>query len=134
MGAAIAIRAELFRELGGFWETMYAEEQDLAYRVQERGLRVRFERSASVMHIGNHSLAQQWSGAERATRVARAELAFLDAHYGRPRAAAIRAITGTAYAGRAIVLRLLGRRGRARVYGAMARVYALGVTSHMSWR
>ncbi|HMJ95169.1 MAG TPA: glycosyltransferase family 2 protein [Thermoleophilaceae bacterium] len=134
MGAAIAIRAELFRELGGFWENMYAEEQDLAYRTQERGLRVRFERSATVMHIGNHSLAQQWSDAERATRVAQAELAFLHAHYGRVHGGAIRAITGTAYAGRAIVLRLLGRRARARVYAAMAQVYARGVASHMSWR
>jgi len=123
MGAAIAIRAELFRELGGFWETMYAEEQDLAYRAQRRGLRVRFERSASVMHVGNYSLAQQWSEPERATRVARAELAFLGAHYGRLRAAAIRAITGTAYASRALLLRLLGRRSRADVYRAMARVY-----------
>jgi GT2 family glycosyltransferase len=134
MGAAIAIRADLFRELGGFWETTYAEEQDLAYRVQERGLRVRFERSAKVMHIGNHSLAQQWSDAERARRVARAELAFLRAHYGGVRRAAIRAITGLAYAGRALVLRSLGHRDRASVYAAMARVYARGVTSHRSCR
>jgi GT2 family glycosyltransferase len=132
MGAALAIRADLFRELGGFWETTYAEEQDLAYRAQERGLRVRFEHSASVMHIGNHSLAQQWSDAVRAARVAQAELAFLKAHYGRARAAAIRAVTGTAYAGRALAFRLLGRRPRARVYAAMARVYMRGATSHMS--
>ena len=134
MGAAIATRADLFRELGGFWETTYAEEQDLAYRARERGLRVRFERSVTVMHIGNHSLAQQWSDPERAERVARAELAFLGAHYGRVRAAAIRALTGAGYAGRALVLGLLGRRRRARVYGAMARVYARGVASHMSCR
>jgi GT2 family glycosyltransferase len=123
MGAAIAIRAEVFRELGGFWETMYAEEQDLAHRAQDRGLRVRFERSASVMHIGNHSLAQQWSDAERAARVASAELAFLQAHYGRTRAAVIRVVTGAAYAGRALALTLLRRPGRARVYRAMAREY-----------
>jgi len=131
MGAAIAIRADLFRELGGFWETTYAEEQDLAYRARERGLQVRFERSATVMHIGNHSLAQQWSDLERAEHVARAELAFLDAHYGRGRAGAIRFLTGLGYAGRALVLGLLGRR-RASVYAAMARVYARGVASHMS--
>jgi hypothetical protein len=86
------------------------------------------------MHIGNHSLAQQWSDAQRATRVARAELAFLRSHYGRVRANAIRAITGAAYAGRALLLRLLGRRDRARVYAAMARVYARGRASHMSCR
>ena len=123
MGAAIAVRTDVFRELGGFWETMYAEEEDLAYRVQKRGLRVRFERSATVMHVGNHSLAQQWSDAERAEQVANAELAFLRTHYGWARATVIRAITGMAYAGRALVLTLLRRRGRARVYTAMARAY-----------
>jgi N-acetylglucosaminyl-diphospho-decaprenol L-rhamnosyltransferase len=123
MGAAIAIRADLFRELGGFWETMYAEEQDLAYRVREHGLQIRFERSATVMHIGNHSVAQQWSDAERAARVADAELAFLAAHYGPIRAAAIRAITWVAYAGRARVLGALGHPERAAVYSAMAKTY-----------
>jgi GT2 family glycosyltransferase len=134
MGAAVAIRAEVFREIGGFWETLYAEEQDLAYRVQARGLRVRFEPSATVMHIGNYSLGQRWSDAERAARVASAELAFLRAHYRGARAVTIRAITGLAYAGRALVLRLLRRRGRARIYAAMARIYARGATSHMSCR
>ena len=132
MGAAIAIRAEVFRDLGGFWETMYAEEQDLAFRVGERGLRVRFEPSVTVMHVGNHSLAQQWSDPERAVRVAHAELTFLSAHYGRPRAVAIRAITGTAYLGRALALRLLGRPERAAIYAAMARVYRRGAASPMS--
>ncbi len=123
MGAAIAIRADLFAELGGFWSTMYGEEQDLARRVQDRGLRVRFEPSAQVMHVGNHSLAQQVSNAQRAAVVARAELAFLRRHYGPVRRAAIRAIVGGGYAARAVVHARLGREGPARVYGAMARAY-----------
>jgi GT2 family glycosyltransferase len=125
MGAAIAIRSEVFHDLGGFWETMYAEEQDLAFRAQKRGLRVRFERAATVMHIGNYSLAQQWSDAERALRVANAELAFLRAHYDPAHAWVIRAITGIAYAGRAVVLAALRRRSRSNVYRAMAHVYLL---------
>jgi GT2 family glycosyltransferase len=123
MGAALAIRADVFRDLGGFWPTMYAEEQDLAYRAQQRGLRVRFESDTSVMHVGNHSNAQRWSERERAGRVAGAELEFLRAHYGRGRAAAIRAVSGAAYASRAVVLAALGRRDRAAVYRDMARVY-----------
>jgi GT2 family glycosyltransferase len=126
MGAAIAVRADLFRELGGFWGVTYAEEQDLAYRVRARGLRVRFEPSVKVMHIGNHSGAQLWSDAERATRVARAELAFLADHYGRFRAAVIRAITWVAYSGRAVVLARLRRAERAAIYRAMAREYRGG--------
>ncbi|MEA2407372.1 MAG: hypothetical protein QOE69_1491 [Thermoleophilaceae bacterium] len=123
MGAAIAIPAKLFRELGGFWETMYAEEQDLALRAQRRGLRVRFDPSVTVMHVGNHSLSQQWSDAERARRVALAEIAFLRAHYGVARRTAIRVLTGLGYGARAAAFNLLRRRGRAAVYSAMARAY-----------
>jgi GT2 family glycosyltransferase len=124
MGAALAVRADVFRELGGFWSTMYAEEEDLAYRARQRGLRVRFEPAARVMHVGNHSLAQRWSDAERAAVIAEADLTFLRTHYARPRAAAIRAITGAGYAARAAVHRALGRPDAARLYRGMAAVYA----------
>jgi N-acetylglucosaminyl-diphospho-decaprenol L-rhamnosyltransferase len=126
MGAALAVRAAVFHEVGGFWPMMYGEDEDLAYRFQQRGLRVRFDDSARVMHLGNHSGAQRWSSPERAERIAATELEFLRVHYRRPRAAAIRLITGAAYAARWLVLKLLRRRGRAAVYRAMARVYASG--------
>jgi GT2 family glycosyltransferase len=123
MGAAVAIRADLFEEAGGFWPTMYAEDTDLAYRLQRRGLRVRYEPSVRVMHIGNHSLAKRWDPAQRAERVANAEVAFISTHFGRGRAAAIRAITLAGHTLRAAAHGLLGRRERAAVYRAMARVY-----------
>jgi GT2 family glycosyltransferase len=126
MGAAVAVRADLFAEAGGFWPTMYAEDQDLAFRMQRSGLRVRYEPSVRVMHIGNHSLSQRWDAAERAERVAAAELAFARAHLSRPRAAAVRAITLAGYAGRALAHGLRGDRERARVYRAMAGVYRSG--------
>ncbi|HEX8066166.1 MAG TPA: glycosyltransferase family 2 protein [Thermoleophilaceae bacterium] len=125
-GAAMAVRTDAFRELGGFWPTLYGEEQDLAYRAQERGLAVRFEPSARVLHVGNHSLGQRASDAQRAERVANAELTFLRAHYSRPRAAAIRAITGTAYALRALAHGVLRNRSQAGVYRSLARTYAAG--------
>jgi GT2 family glycosyltransferase len=124
LGAALAVRADLYRELDGLWSTEYAEEQDLAYRVQRRGLRVRFESSARVMHVGNHTLGQTRNDVQRAARVAAAELVFLRTHYSRPRAAAIRAIVGAAYAGRALVHRALGRREEADLFRAMAGIYA----------
>jgi len=124
MGAALAVRADLFRELGGFWATLYSEETDLAYRTRQRGLRVRFEHAPRVMHIGSHSLSQRFTDTERARRAAQAELAVLDAHYGRVRRAAIRAVGFMTYASRAVAHAVLGRRGRAAVYAAMARVYA----------
>jgi GT2 family glycosyltransferase len=124
MGAALAVRADVFRELGGFWSTLYNEETDLAYRARERGLRVRFESAPRVMHIGSHSLSQRFTDTERAQRAAAAELSFLDAHYGRVRRAAIRAAGLLTYGSRAIAHALIGRRARAAVYGAMASVYA----------
>ena len=51
-GAAMAIRAELFRELGGFTEElfMYQEDLDLGWRVRLRGLRVVVTPGADVYH------------------------------------------------------------------------------------
>jgi GT2 family glycosyltransferase len=125
-GAAIAMRADVFRALGGFWPTTYGEEEDLAYRARAAGLRVRFEPAIRVMHVGNHSFAQRWSAAERAARVAGAELTFLRTHYSRPRATAIRAVAWLGYAGRAVVHRALGRRERSAIFAAMALKYASG--------
>jgi N-acetylglucosaminyl-diphospho-decaprenol L-rhamnosyltransferase len=124
MGAALAVRADVFRELGGFWPTLYSEETDLAYRARRRGLGVRFESSARVMHIGNHSLSQRLTDAERARRQAEAEVAFLEAHYGRARRLAIRVLGVAAFGGRAIAHALVGRRPRATVYRSITRVYA----------
>jgi GT2 family glycosyltransferase len=123
MGAALAVRADVFRELGGFWPTLYNEETDLAYRARQRGLRVRFESAPTVMHIGNHSLSRRLSDTERARRMAVAELKFLEAHYGPLRRAAIRAIGVASYGSRAVAHALLGRRPRAAVYWSMAAVY-----------
>jgi GT2 family glycosyltransferase len=124
MGAALAVRADVFHQLGGFWPRLYAEDEDLAYRAQERGLRVRFDRTARVMHIGNHSAGQRWSSAQRAERIAAAELEFLRTHYSRRRAAGIRTIVCAAYGARALTYRALRRDQQASVYRAMARVYA----------
>jgi GT2 family glycosyltransferase len=121
VGAALSIRADLFREVGGFWPIQYAEEQDLARKVAERGMSVRFVHDARVMHVENFSNRQQWSSPERAARTAEAERAFLAEHYPPARALAIRSINATGHAGRALVLRLLGERERAAVYAAMAR-------------
>jgi GT2 family glycosyltransferase len=129
MGAAVAVRADVFDELGGFWPNMYGEDADIAYRAQQRGLRVRFDPSATVMHVGNYSLSKKWTDVERAKRVARAELAFLEAHYGRARRVAIRAIATAAYGARAAALALLRRRAQAAVYRAIAGVYAGGAAS-----
>ncbi len=126
VGAALSVRADLFRDAGGFWTIQYAEEQDLAREIERRGFAVRFVHDVRVMHVENVSNQQRWSSPERAGRTAEAERAFLEKHYPRRRAAAIRAITALGHSGRSAVLRRLGRPERAEEYRSMARAYRDG--------
>ena len=126
VGAALSVRADLFRAVGGFWPIQYGEEADLARKVQDHGYTVRFVHDVSVMHVGNVSNQQRFSSPDRAGRAARAEVAYLDRHVGGLRAAAIRSIVGAGHAGRAAVLGLLGELERAAVYRSMAAVYLRG--------
>ena len=121
-GAALAIRTDLYREMGGLWSTEYAEDLEVAYRVRQHGLAVRFVEPARIEHIGNFTLAQHRSDAQRAARIAEADLAFLRAHYSPPRARLIQAMRLSAFAARAFVHRLLGA-PRAAEFASMARVY-----------
>lgn len=53
-GAAIAIRRSLFAELGGFdahYRPAYYEDTDLAMRVRQRGLKVRYQPASVVVHF-----------------------------------------------------------------------------------
>ena len=53
-GAAIMLPTSLFAELGGFdphYAPAYYEDTDLAMRVRERGLRVRFQPASVVVHL-----------------------------------------------------------------------------------
>jgi GT2 family glycosyltransferase len=126
VGAALSLRADLFRAVGGFWPIQYGEEADLARKVQDRGYTVRFVHDVAVMHVGNVSNQQRFSSPQRARRAARAEVIDLDRHVGGTRAAAIRAIVGAGHAGRAAVLALLAEPERAAVYRSMAGVYLRG--------
>ena len=52
--AALLVRAELWREIGGFdrrYEPMYYEDADLCLEARQRGWRVFYEPSAVVMHV-----------------------------------------------------------------------------------
>jgi N-acetylglucosaminyl-diphospho-decaprenol L-rhamnosyltransferase len=59
VGAALSVRADVFREAGGFWTIQYAEEQDLAREIQRRGLRVRYVHDVRVLHVENASNKQR---------------------------------------------------------------------------
>lgn len=52
-GACIALPASLFRELGGFdmhYAPAYYEDTDIAFRIRARGLKVRVQAAATVVH------------------------------------------------------------------------------------
>ncbi len=52
--AALLVRTELWREIGGFdkrYEPMYYEDADLCLEARQRGWRVFYEPSAVVMHV-----------------------------------------------------------------------------------
>jgi len=57
-GAALAVRKELFEELGGFDEEFefHMEEIDLCWRAWRRGNRTRFQPESVVYHLGGGSL------------------------------------------------------------------------------
>jgi GT2 family glycosyltransferase len=122
LGAALSVRTEVFREVGGFWPIQYSEEEDLARKLQQRGLAVRYVHNVRVMHLLNFSSQKRWSSPERAGRQAAADAAILAKHYSRPSAAAIRLITASGYAGRSAILRRMGEIERAEVYRSMGRV------------
>ncbi len=58
-GAALAIKKEVFTELGGFDEDFefHMEEIDLCWRVHRKGLRIVYTPESTVYHLGGGSLA-----------------------------------------------------------------------------
>ncbi len=60
LGAALLIRKGLFDALSGFDETffMYFEESDLCIRAQEKGWKVIYAPSVSLIHLGGYSVSK----------------------------------------------------------------------------
>lgn len=59
-GACMAIRSEIFHDLGGFDETFFAhmEEIDLCWRIQRAGLKVFYCGESQVYHVGGSTLSK----------------------------------------------------------------------------
>lgn len=59
-GACMAVRLQNFRDLGGFYEKLFAhmEEIDLCWRMQLAGYRVACEPSSKVYHLGGATLQE----------------------------------------------------------------------------
>lgn len=67
-GAAVMVRADVYRETGG-WDRgyfMYFEDVDLGYRIGLAGYENRYEPAVSVVHSGAHSTQKHAATLERA--------------------------------------------------------------------
>ncbi len=78
-GAALAIRRDLFLEMGGF-DTFYApayyEDTDLAFRIRARGLRVLYQPASEVFHLEGVSHGRSEASGIKAYQVANAKKFF----------------------------------------------------------
>lgn len=72
-GAAIAIRRDLFEQLGGFdplYAPAYYEDTDLAMRVRQQGLKVRYQPASVVVHHEGATSGTDLSSGVKAYQVA----------------------------------------------------------------
>jgi O-antigen biosynthesis protein len=78
-GAALAIRRDLFLEMGGF-DTFYApayyEDTDLAFRIRARGMRVLYQPAAEVFHLEGVSHGRNETSGIKAYQVTNARKFF----------------------------------------------------------
>jgi N-acetylglucosaminyl-diphospho-decaprenol L-rhamnosyltransferase len=80
-GAALAIRCDAFRAVGGFDESffMYFEDADLCYRLTRAGWEIHFAPVATVVHAGAASTSQYPT--EMAVRLFDSTVQFYRRHY-----------------------------------------------------
>jgi N-acetylglucosaminyl-diphospho-decaprenol L-rhamnosyltransferase len=128
IGPVLVVRGALWDALGGFDEHsfMYAEDLDLFRRARRLGWRSRFVAEAEFTHLGGASAEQRWSTPERAERVAAAEAAMVVEHLGRARGWLTVLIMCAGVGGRALALRLAGRRDAAAGQAGWLRGYLRG--------
>jgi len=72
IGAALLMRGDALRDVGGFDESffMYVEDLDWCWRARRRGWDIRFEPAAVVVHVGNASGAQRFGSSRTRTYMA----------------------------------------------------------------
>ena len=78
-GAALAVRRELFNELGGFdlhYAPAYYEDTDFAFRVRAHGLRVLYQPAAEIFHLEGVSHGRDENSGIKAYQVSNARKFF----------------------------------------------------------
>ena len=100
LGAALVIRREAFRAVGGFDEGyfLYQEEVDLCYRLQEAGWEIHYAPVATVLHVGGASTSQR--RAENFGHFVRSTQRFARLRLSPASAVGVRAVLAAVLAGR----------------------------------
>ncbi|MGN6377753.1 MAG: glycosyltransferase family 2 protein [Gaiellales bacterium] len=108
-GCAMLVRAEAFRDVGGFDESfyMYLEDVDLCRRLRSGGWDVAFLPHAWLTHLENSSSSGNHE--RRIYQHARSRTLYTQKHHGAVAAKAVQALTAGMFAARIGASRALGR-------------------------
>lgn len=121
-GTFMAVRRDLFRQLGGFDRRyfMYGEDLDLCYRASRLGVRTIHVPEACAVHGANVSAAQRF-GYAREAEVVKSEMRFYAAHGGAAALALYRVVGAAKFAAKTALAAAFDRRGAAFAYGRVVR-------------
>lgn len=121
-GTFMAVRRDLFRQLGGFDPAyfLYGEDMDLCHRARRLGARTVLVPAARAVHGANVSAAQRF-GLGREAEVVKGELRFY-ARRGEPHdLRRFRAVAACKFGVKAALAAALGRGAAATTYGRVVR-------------
>jgi len=121
-GTFMAVRRDLFRQLGGFDARyfLYGEDLDLCYRAGRLGLRTLHVPAARAMHAHNLSAALRF-GLGREAEVVKGEMRFYAARGGPGALRRFRAVAACKFGLKTALAALAGRRDAVVTYGRVVR-------------
>lgn len=121
-GTFMAVRRELFRQLGGFDERyfLYGEDLDLCHRAARLGVRTVHVPAACAIHGRNLSAVQRF-GNGREAEVVKGELAFYARRGGPSDLRRFRTVAACKFGVKAVLAGVLGRPAAMSTYGRVVR-------------
>ena len=121
-GTFMAVRRDLFRQLGGFDARyfLYGEDLDLCYRAGRLGVRTLHVPAARAMHARNVSAALRF-GLGREAEVVKGEMRFYAARGGPGALRRFRAVAACKFGLKTALAALAGRRDAVVTYGRVVR-------------
>jgi N-acetylglucosaminyl-diphospho-decaprenol L-rhamnosyltransferase len=125
-GACLVVRADAFRKVGGFDETffMYQEDMALGQRLRGAGFRLLLRADLTAAHAGGSSseVDARWLWQQRGSALA----AYLDREHSRPAALTMRIVLCLGFLARSLYYRRSGFRPRVAEMLTYARAVLLG--------